>query len=293
MSLLWPESTSKGTALLKLAHQFQKRVILRDEFLAWFFDAETVDALRTDPPDFDRRPRSAAEEWERIAYWYAVLRERYFDEAVAAGVRSGCRQLLLLGSGYDTRFFRLPEIAGRAVAVFEVDKAATIAEKRAIIEAHLGSLPARLSLIPLDLNREPLGRLFDRGLARKVPTLCVWQGVSYYLPKESVSAVLDFVRGELPSGTRLALDAAGPLMLEANDVIPGIELNIERLSRIGEPYRFGMAPREMRSFLSEKGFRRIRMASQEALERRYLRRRTIPGNMWYVVTARSGQEGQR
>ncbi len=214
MSLQWPESTSKGTALLKLAHQFQKRVILRDDFLAWFLDPATVGALRADPPDFERGPRSAAEEWERIAYWYAVLRERYVDEAVAAGARAGCRQLLLLGSGYDTRFFRLPEIAQGSVAVFEVDTTATIAEKRAAIEARLGSLPARLSLIPLDLNREPLEELFDRGLGRRAPTMCVWQGVSYYLPKESVSSVLGFVQGELPSGTRFAFDACGPLMLE-------------------------------------------------------------------------------
>jgi len=287
MSLPWPESTNKGTALLKLAHQFQKRVILRDDFLAWFFDSATVDALRADPPDFERRPRSAAEEFQRTAYWYSVLRERHFDEAVTAGVRAGCRQLLLLGAGYDTRFFRLPEIAGRSVAVFEVDRAATIAEKRAGLEAHLGSLPARLFLIPLDLNREPLGTLFDRGLDRHLPTLCVWQGVTYYLPRESVSAVLDYVRDELPSGTRLAFDACGPLMLEANDVIPGIAFNSERLARIGEPYRFGMVPGEMRSWLQEKGFRRIRVASQRVLERRYLGRRTLPCEMWYVVTARS------
>ncbi len=287
MSLQWPESTNKGTALLKLAHQFQERVILRDDFLGWFFDAEIVDALRADPPDFERPPRSPAEEFQRIAYWYAILRERCFDEAVTVAVRAGFRQLLLLGSGYDTRFFRLPEIAGRSVAVFEVDTEATIADKQARIEARLGRLPARLTLVPLDLARKPLATLIDRGLDPSSPTLCVWQGVSYYLSRESVSNVLDFVRTGLAAGSRLALDAAGPLLISPNETIPGIAFNIERLARIGEPYHFGMEPKEMKAWLARKGFRRIRVVGQERLEWRYLKRHTIPRDMWYVVTART------
>ncbi len=70
-------------------------------------------------------------------------------------------------------------------------------------------------------------------------------------------------------------------------MIPGIKFNIERMARIGEPYLFGMEPDAMRSWLREKGFRRIRVASQQTLERRYLKRRTIPAEMWYVVTART------
>lgn len=284
---MWPGNTAKGTALLKLVHQFQRRVILRDDYLQWFFDGAEAAALRDAPPDFDREPRTSQEEWERTAYWYAVLRELAFDEVIVDAVGEGCRELLLLGAGYDTRFFRLPQIAEADIAVVEVDRSTTIAEKRARLEARLGSLPPRLSLIALDFNDEPLTTLFDLGLDRSSPTICVWQGVSYYLPRESVAAVLDFVKRELPQGTRLAFDAACPLMLVPNDRIPGIACNLERLARIGEPFRFGMAPAEMTSWLEAMGFREVRVAEQAQLEERYLRRRTLPSEMWYLVTART------
>jgi len=112
VALIWPESTAKGTALLKLVHQFQKSVILRDDYLHRFFEVSEVERLRAVPRDFERVPRTPEEEWERMAYWYAVLRELAFDEVIADGARGGCRQLLLLGAGFDTRFFRLPEDRG-------------------------------------------------------------------------------------------------------------------------------------------------------------------------------------
>ena len=118
-----------------------------------------------------------------------------------------------------------------------------------------------------------------------MPTTYAWQGVSYYLPEQTVSTVLDYVRAKMAPGSLLVFDCCSPLMLVENDKIPGIRYNIERLRKIGEPYIFGIEPRDMKSWLQDKGFQKIGVYYLDDLEMTYMHTRTLPKNMWYVVTA--------
>jgi O-methyltransferase involved in polyketide biosynthesis len=81
-------------------------------------------------------------------------------------------------------------------------------------------------------------------------------------------------------------DACSPLMTYRNDQIPGIGAQIDKLNEIGEPYIFGMNSNEMESWLKDKGFKNIKINQQDDLEEKYLHRRTLPDNMWYVVTVK-------
>ena len=38
MSIDLGKSTNKGTAMVKLAHQFQSQILFKDEYISWFFD---------------------------------------------------------------------------------------------------------------------------------------------------------------------------------------------------------------------------------------------------------------
>jgi methyltransferase (TIGR00027 family) len=287
MDMEWPSSTNKGTALLKLKHQFDPNRILHDDYINWFFDESTIAKYRNAKPSVNEDPKDPDRKFSRIAYWYAILREKYIDDIIENRIESGCRQLLLLGSGYDTRFFRLPSIRKYSVATFEVDLPETIKEKMTIFKKRLGSLPAGLSLIPLNFNDNDLNGIVRGGFEPALPTVYVWQGVSYYLPEQTVSTVLNFIRTKMATGSLLSFDCCSPLMLIENDEIPGIRFNIERLKQIGEPYIFGMEPKDMKSWLQEKGFQHIDVAMQDDLEMTYLHTRTLPKKMWYVVTATS------
>src|SRR5256885_588590 len=39
--------------------------------------------------------------------WHAVIRTRFFDDHLIAATRAGCRQVVLLAAGLDTRAYRL------------------------------------------------------------------------------------------------------------------------------------------------------------------------------------------
>ncbi|NJL21543.1 MAG: SAM-dependent methyltransferase [Leptolyngbyaceae cyanobacterium SM1_3_5] len=286
MSINLGQSTNKGTALMKFAHQFQPEVILPDEFVGWFFDDAVAQALKADCLNLSVEPTNDAERFQQIAYWYTILREKYGDEVIEEAIESNCKQLLLLGSGYDTRFFRIAAVREKSVHTFEVDLPETIAEKRRFLTEKLENIPQELTLIPLDFNQENLNKLFQQGFDPTVETAYIWQGVSYYLPQESVSQVLDFIKSWMTTDSVLVFDCCSPLMTFKNDRIPGIATSIDRLTEIGEPFLFGMYADEMKNWLEEKGFQDIKILQQDALEEKFLHKRTLPNNMWYVVKAR-------
>jgi methyltransferase (TIGR00027 family) len=120
-------------------HQFDPDRILQDDYVSWFIDEPTTANLGDVKAFIKEDSEDPARAFSRIAYRCTILRERHIDEIIEDSIESGCRQLLLLGSGYDTRFFRLPSIRKHSVATFEVDLAVTIKEKIAVLEKRLGS----------------------------------------------------------------------------------------------------------------------------------------------------------
>lgn len=280
----WPNTTSKGTALLRAVYQQDANVLIRDDYASWYVDPEVLQDFE-DRPLAERIPTGPAREFVRIACLYGSLREKYFDEAIEAAIRNGCRQLLLLGAGFDTRFFRLPVLRPAEVRTVEVDRPDTIREKRSAIGRHLAEFPENLQPVGMDLSSAGLSSLFESGTCRHQPTVCVCQGLSYYLEQEDVAGLLDSFKRSLPSGSVVGFDCCTPLMLCENADIPGIEFNIQRLKEINEPFRFGMWVDDMKRWLVSMGFKAPEILSQGELAMKYHLGVNLPANMWYVVLA--------
>jgi len=283
----WPNSTNRGTALLKFLHQYEEKVLVKDEYIRWFVGNETIETVEKGNTTLFGSRSDPEGKFGYIAYWYTILREKYFDDLIEKAILNGCEQLLLLGSGFDTRFLRLSALKEKTIRTVEVDRSQTILTKRKILKNHIGKLPKYLYLIPMDFNQDDLISVFQYGLRKDLRTICIWQGVSYYLRHDTVSSVLNFIKTELSPSTIVGFDCCSPLMLKKNDKIPGIAYNIDRLNAIGEPYLFGMFIDPMKKWLVEKGFDDIAILEQDQLEERYVGRKTLPDNMWYVVSARS------
>ena len=282
MSFHWPNTTSKGTALLRALFQREPNALIRDEYADWFVDPGQLQDLEN-KRIADMMPAGPAGDFTRIACWYGSLREKYFDEAIEASVRSGCRQLLLLGAGFDTRFFRLPLLHRTGIRTVEVDRAETIREKRDAIGRHVAKFPENLELVGMDLSSDALSTLFESGPCRDELTVCICQGLSYYLTEEDFAALMESLRRCLPIGSVVGFDCCTPLMLYENTEVPGIAFNIQRLKEINDPYRFGMWSSDMRSWIAGKGFAAPEILSQKELAVRYQLEVSLPANMWYVV----------
>jgi len=272
--------TNKGVALFKLLHQRDESRLFSDEYIEWFLSASQLEQIRRLPSMPASAPADPDERFTWIAYWYTLLRERWVDDLIVRFLERGYGQVVLLGAGFDTRFFRLLEPCD--VETFEVDLPGTIDEKSACIERKLGRIPANLHLISRDLSREGIDGLSVYGVHAHVPTIYVMQGLLFYLPPEAAYRLLSEAA---PGGASRAIvyDACWPEMTYDNDVVPGIRGQIRKLESIGEPYLFGESPESAVRRLERLGCANVEARSMRDLEMQYLRRGALPDRMWYVV----------
>jgi methyltransferase (TIGR00027 family) len=214
----------------------------------------------------------------------AVVRTRLIDDAVTEALDDGAVQLLLLGAGLDSRPYRL--LAGRSVAGYEVDHPATQRTKCERLRAVLGTLPANVSYLPVDFERDDLEiALQHAGYDPARPSVVVWEGVVSYLSAESVDRNVRVLARLCTPRSRLiftyvhrgALDGSVHFA-EAARWSGWVRLN-------NEPFVFGFAPAELPGYLAARGFRLLTDVSTAEAAARYCPplHRTEPGSHLYHV----------
>ena len=116
------------------------------------------------------------------------LRVLAIDAELVDAVTAGCRQVVILGAGLDTRAYRLEALAG--VDFFEVDHPATQAYKRRKAAA-LRPLTRSLTYVAVDFERDSLAERLRAAAHRPDrPTVWVWEGVVMYLSDAALRASL-------------------------------------------------------------------------------------------------------
>src|SRR5437763_3854854 len=129
----------------------------------------------------------------------AIARTRLIDDWLHESIAGGAGQVLILGSGFDSRAWRLPAL--RRVAVFEIDHPATSAEKRRRLAA-IGAAPTNVSFVAADFERDTLAETMKRSSFDPAkPAVVIWEGVTNYLTAEAVDETLRWI-GRLAKGTK-------------------------------------------------------------------------------------------
>jgi methyltransferase (TIGR00027 family) len=194
-----------------------------------------------------------------------VLRKRALEDTARHALSEGCRQVMVLGGGFDTLALRLArEHPDRRF--IELDHPATQAAKLKIL-AEAGHMPTNLRFLPVDLTQDRLGDAVGPELEPGAGTLCVAEGVLMYLSERDVDGLFRFCRERnarfaftfmerLPGG-RIAFRGQNPI----------VDL---WLRRRGEPFRWGVPLGELEGFLAERGFRCRSLATPDVLRQRCL-----------------------
>ena len=191
----------------------------------------------------------------------ATCRSRYAEDRLAAAAARGVTQYVILGAGLDSFACRSP-LAGKQVAVFEVDHPATQAWKRErLAEAGL-TVPAGVTFVPADLESSSLaGALRQAGFESSRPAVVGWLGVTMYLTRSAIGQVLAEI-GRFAAGTELVTDYMLPAGLRdaAGDTF--VELVSAVAAQRGEPWRTFLAPGELTALLESRGFGAVRHVRQ-------------------------------
>ena len=159
------------------------------------------------------------------------LRTVAIDNAVRSALEQGARQLVVLGSGLDSRAWRCPEL--ERIDVFEVDREKTHRYKRKRL-AHRTPLAQRHHYVEVDFARHDLAsRLKHAGFEPERPAVWIWEGVIVYLPHQAIASTVQKVSQLSAPGSTLVGTYTCPGL---GTVLPTAHLRwAARL--IGEPLR--------------------------------------------------------
>jgi methyltransferase (TIGR00027 family) len=136
----------------------------------------------------------------RLAF-HAVIRTRFYDDYL---LTAGCRQVVLLAAGLDTRAFRLRWPGG--TRLFELDLPEVLAFKEKVLAEH-GAVPrCERVVIGADLRTDWAGRLTGGAFDPAEPTAWLAEGLIVYLTAEEATTLLGAVGRLSAPGSRLAFE---------------------------------------------------------------------------------------
>jgi methyltransferase (TIGR00027 family) len=133
--------------------------------------------------------------------FYFTQRTPFYDRHILAAVRDGCRQVVLLGAGLDSRAFRLG--LTEDATTFEVDQASVHEFKRAVLERH-GAVPTCVRVpVVADIAKGPSQSLLSAGFDPTVATVWVAEGLLMYFSRDAADALLEEITAMSAPGSRI------------------------------------------------------------------------------------------
>jgi methyltransferase (TIGR00027 family) len=182
-----------------------------------------------------------------------VVRTRLIDLMVEEAISDGATQLVLLGAGFDSRAYRLPQ--ARMAIVFEVDHPSTQRAKQARLIASATAVE-HVHFVDLDFEVDDVARrLAEAGFDERARSIVVWEGVISYLSAQAIDDNFELLSGICAPGSRLVFTYVDGRALDGS-------VHFEEAKRWkgwvrfnGEPFIFGFHPDELGTYLAERGFR--------------------------------------
>src|ERR1700733_8764773 len=255
--------TAQRVAIRRAAQQLLDQPRVLDDPLALrIIGADAAEELRSNPKEHHA--------FSRAFRAFMAARSRYAEDELARAVAHGVRQYVVLGAGLYTFAYRNPYPGLR---VFEVDHLATQAWKRGHLEAAGISIPAALTFVPVDFERETLAEgLGQSGFDLSAAAFFSWLGVTPYLTREACMSTLSFV-AKMPAGSGVVFDfAVDPALLNAGQR-EALDALSKRVAGYGEPFQLFFDPEKLQGELRGVGFHRTEFLQGKELNARYFKDR--------------------
>jgi methyltransferase (TIGR00027 family) len=141
--------------------------------------------------------------WNAFGFYWTE-RTVFYDQHILNAVTAGCRQLVLLGAGLDSRAFRLglPE----STTVFELDQAPVLHFKQEVLDKNRAAATCRRIPLAVDLRTDWPRVLSEAGFAPSQPTAWVAEGLLMFLSRADADQLLDRVTALSAAGSRIAAE---------------------------------------------------------------------------------------
>ncbi|MBN2388730.1 MAG: SAM-dependent methyltransferase [Anaerolineales bacterium] len=204
-----------------------------------------------------------------------LCRKRFIDEKLAAALDAGIQTVVILGAGLDTRPYRQMEAPG--VRFFEVDLPENIASTRDRITLLFGAIPAHVTLLPVDFDRDDLDTILARaGYTPDKPAFFIWEGVTQYISEKALHKSLAFL-SRAAKGSQVVFTYIRKDFI-AGEHFYGLEIPYKQLRGRQQLWRFGMDPEAVASSLEAYRLRVLEHVGSQEFQTRYVAPtgRTLP-----------------
>ena len=259
-----PSRTALAAAYHRAAHQVLEHGRIFPDPLALRIlgiDADTLDRETEQHPSRRRM---------RI---FIAARSRFAEDALAAAVERGVRQLVVLGAGLDTYAYR--SACRDHLRIFEVDHPATQEWKRQRLADAAIPSPPSLTFAPIDFERETLAKgLEAAGFNLAEETFFTWLGVVPYLTEDAVWSTLAFIVS-LPNGAHVVFDYSDPPASLPADGRASHERSAARVAKVGEAWLSYFEADALRAKLIDLGFTEVEDLGPPQIAARYFPNRMI------------------
>jgi methyltransferase (TIGR00027 family) len=211
--------TAVGVAAARAAESRRSDPLFDDPFAADF-----VTAAGVAPPFTDHRPPATQDNGDLWSWFvsYVPIRTRFFDDYFRDACAAGCRQVVILAAGLDTRAFRLTWPAG--VHLFELDTPEVLAFKEQVLAERDATPACQRVAISTDLRQDWPAAVVQAGFHPGEPTAWLAEGLLMYLTRDECDQLLDRIGQLSAPGSRLAIEyvdqATIQLMRDAMDESP-------------------------------------------------------------------------
>ena len=215
-----------------------------------------------------------------------VARTRFIDDIVLQYIEEGLIQIVILGAGYDSRAYRIEGIKEN-VTVFEVDDPFTQQIKIQKILDLLGEKPRHVKYVPIDFIKDDLKVcLLENGYDLTKQTLFIMEGLTFYLPAETLDGILVFIAKHTGPQSAIVFDYLPPSVISGTSDRPEGKNSWIEVQRSGEHYRFGLEHNELAAFLAQRGFELKDNVNAPACKDKYFlgqsRQREITPIFWFA-----------
>jgi methyltransferase (TIGR00027 family) len=192
--------TAVGAAEMRAEESLRPDRLFEDPYAAAFVAA--APPLFPDLPEATSDPEIAA--LKDAFFTDVVIRTRFYDEYVTTACAHGCRQVVLLAAGLDTRAYRLSWPHG--TQVFELDLPEVLAFKQRVLEAQAADPRCTRVALAVDLRDDWATQLRRAGFDDHTATAWLAEGILAYLPNHGAERLLSTVSELSATGSQLACE---------------------------------------------------------------------------------------
>jgi methyltransferase (TIGR00027 family) len=199
-SLVGVSETALGAAEMRAEESLRPDRLFEDPYAAAFVAA--APPVFPDLPSIADDPSLAALKEEFVTG--VAIRTRFYDDYLSAACAEGCRQVVLLAAGLETRAFRLswPD----DLRLYEVDLPALFTFKEKVLEQQGATPRCVRTVVGIDLRDDWSSRLTAAGFDRTRASAWTAEGLLPYLSDHDAARLLTSVGTLSANGSRLSFD---------------------------------------------------------------------------------------